>query len=70
MSRPLPILFVHGFNGDPGDWTDGGFWHYLVRHGGLTPAWYASSATASPRMAHTTTAATCARSHPGWPASG
>lgn len=38
MSRPFPILFIHGFNGDPGDWTDGGFWHYLVRHGGLDPS--------------------------------
>lgn len=37
MSRPLPILFIHGFNGDPGDWTDGGFRQYLVRQGGLDP---------------------------------
>ena len=37
MSRPLPILFIHGFNGDPGDWTDGGFWQYLLEHGGLDP---------------------------------
>jgi pimeloyl-ACP methyl ester carboxylesterase len=37
MSRPLPILFIHGFNGDPGDWTDGGFRQYLLEHGGLDP---------------------------------
>ncbi len=38
MSRPFPILFIHGFNGDPGDWTDGGFRQYLVRHGDLDPS--------------------------------
>jgi pimeloyl-ACP methyl ester carboxylesterase len=37
MSRPLPILFIHGFNGDPGDWTDGGFRQYLLDHGDLDP---------------------------------
>jgi pimeloyl-ACP methyl ester carboxylesterase len=37
MPRPLPILFIHGFNGDPGDWTDGGFRQYLLEHGGLDP---------------------------------
>lgn len=37
MARPLPILFLHGFNGDPGDWTDGGFRQYLLEHGGLDP---------------------------------
>lgn len=37
MSRPLPVLFIHGFNGDPGDWTDGGFRQYLLEHGGLDP---------------------------------
>ena len=37
MSRPLPILFIHGFNGDPGDWTDGGFRQYLLAHGDLDP---------------------------------
>ena len=37
MSRPLPILFIHGFNGDPGDWTDGGFRQYLLEHGNLDP---------------------------------
>ncbi len=37
MSRPLPVIFIHGFNGDPGDWTDGGFRQYLVEHGGLDP---------------------------------
>jgi len=37
MSRPLPILFIHGFNGDPGDWTDGRFRRYLLEHGGLDP---------------------------------
>jgi pimeloyl-ACP methyl ester carboxylesterase len=37
MSRPLPILFIHGFNGDPGDWTDGGFRQYLLEHGALDP---------------------------------
>ena len=37
MSRPLPILFIHGFNGDPGDWTDGGFRQYLLDRGGLDP---------------------------------
>ncbi len=37
MSRPLPVLFIHGFNGDQGDWTDGGFRQYLLEHGGLAP---------------------------------
>ncbi len=37
MSRPLPVMFIHGFNGDPGDWTDGGFWRYLLEQGGLAP---------------------------------
>jgi pimeloyl-ACP methyl ester carboxylesterase len=37
MSRPMPILFIHGFNGDPGDWTDSGFRQYLLEHGGLDP---------------------------------
>jgi triacylglycerol esterase/lipase EstA (alpha/beta hydrolase family) len=37
MSHPLPILFIHGFNGDPGDWTDGGFRQYLLEHGDLDP---------------------------------
>lgn len=37
MSRPLPVMFIHGFNGDPGDWTDGGFPQYLVERGGLDP---------------------------------
>ncbi len=37
MSHPLPVMFVHGFNGDPGDWTDGGFRQYLLEHGGLDP---------------------------------
>ncbi len=37
MSRPFPILFVHGLNGDPGDWTDGGFRQYLIEHGNLDP---------------------------------
>lgn len=37
MSRPLPVMFIHGFNGDPGDWTDGGFSQYLVERGGLDP---------------------------------
>jgi pimeloyl-ACP methyl ester carboxylesterase len=37
MARPLPILFIHGFNGDPGDWTDGGFRQYLLAHGDLDP---------------------------------
>ena len=35
MPRPLPILFIHGFNGNPGDWTDGGFRQYLLS----TEAW-------------------------------
>ena len=37
MSRPLPVMFIHGFNGDPGDWTDGGFRQYLLDHGDLDP---------------------------------
>ncbi len=37
MTHPVPILFIHGFNGDPGDWTDGGFRQYLLEHGGLDP---------------------------------
>ena len=37
MARAMPILFVHGFNGDPGDWTDGGFRDYLLAHGDLDP---------------------------------
>lgn len=37
MSRPLPIMFIHGFNGDPGDWTDSGFRQYLLAQGGLNP---------------------------------
>ncbi len=37
MPRPLPILFVHGFSGDPGDWTDTGFRQYLIEHGSLDP---------------------------------
>jgi pimeloyl-ACP methyl ester carboxylesterase len=37
MSRLLPILFIHGFNGDPGDWTDGGFRQYLLERGDLDP---------------------------------
>lgn len=37
MSRPLPILLIHGFNGDPGDWTDSGFLQYLLAEGDLDP---------------------------------
>jgi|GEM_PF-1062174 len=37
MFRPMPILLIHGFNGDPGDWTDGGFRQYLLEHGDLDP---------------------------------
>lgn len=37
MSRPLPVMFIHGFNGDPGDWTDGGFRQCLLDRGGLDP---------------------------------
>lgn len=37
MPHPLPVMFIHGFNGDPGDWTDGGFRRYLLEHGGLDP---------------------------------
>ncbi|MCX6031400.1 MAG: hypothetical protein NT169_19140 [Chloroflexi bacterium] len=37
MSYPLPIIFIHGFNGDPGDWTDGGFRQSLIEHGDLDP---------------------------------
>ncbi len=37
MSRPLPILLIHGFNGDPGDWTDSGFRQYLLAEGDLAP---------------------------------
>jgi pimeloyl-ACP methyl ester carboxylesterase len=33
MPRPLPILFIHGFNGDPGDWTDSGFRQYVIEQG-------------------------------------
>jgi len=35
MSHPLPVMFIHGFNGDPGDWTDSGFRQYLLTQGGL-----------------------------------
>jgi pimeloyl-ACP methyl ester carboxylesterase len=38
MSRPLPVLFIHGLNGDPGDWTDSGFRQYLLAQGDLDPA--------------------------------
>ena len=37
MSRPLPVMFIHGFNGDPGDWTDSGFRQYLLAQGDLDP---------------------------------
>lgn len=37
MFHPLPVMFIHGFNGDPGDWTDGGFRQYLLERGGLDP---------------------------------
>jgi pimeloyl-ACP methyl ester carboxylesterase len=44
MARPLPILMVHGFNGDPWDWTggrppagSGGLRRALVSAGGLDP---------------------------------
>lgn len=44
MARPLPILMVHGFNGDPRDWTggrppagSGGLRRTLLAEGGLDP---------------------------------
>ena len=37
MSRPLPVMLIHGFNGDPGDWTDSGFRQSLLSHGDLEP---------------------------------
>jgi len=37
MSRPLPVIFIHGLNGDPGDWTDSGFRQYLLAQGDLDP---------------------------------
>ena len=37
MSRPLPVMFIHGLNGDPGDWTDSGFRQYLLAQGDLDP---------------------------------
>ncbi len=37
MPRPLPVMLIHGFNGDPGDWTDSGFRQYLLSHGDLEP---------------------------------
>jgi len=30
-------MLIHGFNGDPGDWTDSGFRQYLLAHGDLDP---------------------------------
>jgi pimeloyl-ACP methyl ester carboxylesterase len=38
MPRLLPVLFIHGFNGDPEDWTGGGFRQYLLAHGDLEPS--------------------------------
>ncbi len=35
MTRPTPVMFVHGFNGDPGDWTDSGFRQWLLAQGDL-----------------------------------
>jgi len=35
MARLVPVLLIHGFNGAPGDWTDGGFRQYLLGHGDL-----------------------------------
>lgn len=37
MARPMPVLLIHGFNGDPGDWTDGGLRRYVLQYGGLDP---------------------------------
>ena len=37
MSRPLPVMFIHGLNGDPGDWTDSGFRQVLLAQGDLDP---------------------------------
>ena len=44
MARPLPVLMVHGFNGDPWDWTggrppagSGGLRRALLAGGGLDP---------------------------------
>ncbi len=36
MSRPLPVMFIHGLNGDPGDWTDSGFRQVLLAQGDLS----------------------------------
>ncbi len=38
MPHPLPVIFIHGFNGDPEDWTGGGFRQYLLMHGDLEPS--------------------------------
>ena len=35
--RPVPILFIHGFNGAPSDWTQGGFRQFLLTGGELDP---------------------------------
>ena len=37
MSRPLPVMFIHGLNGDPGNWNDSGFRQYLLAQGDLDP---------------------------------
>jgi len=37
MARLLPVMFVHGFNGDPGDWTRSGFRQHVLAHGRLDP---------------------------------
>ena len=34
---PCPVLFIHGFDGTPADWTEDGFPLYLVREGGFDP---------------------------------
>lgn len=37
MTRRLPLMLVHGFNGVPGVWTDSGFRQHLIAQGDLDP---------------------------------
>jgi pimeloyl-ACP methyl ester carboxylesterase len=37
MTRRLPLMLVHGFNGVPGVWMDSGFRQYLIAQGDLDP---------------------------------
>jgi pimeloyl-ACP methyl ester carboxylesterase len=34
---PHPVLFIHGFDGTPADWTNDGFPQFLVQQGGFDP---------------------------------